>query len=476
MKYFFVLIILFFGSQSFAQIGIGTTSPHASSVLDITSSTKGLLTPRMNTTARTSITGTKGLFVFDTDVNSFYFHNGTSWVQLEDEAGQRTNYKLIKSASDLSDELTAGGGTSYQLTANTYYEVNGTISLSFPIDLNDAYISGLDANEDILTKATGAIFAGSNGGSIRNLTLRAPGDSIFNLSGTGVETLVFQNSIIVSSSTVGHISSFGVVFMNIIQLVNNSNGIKFEDIGNVLLSNLAWFGNNAGTYETYIGTFGLIEKISGFSSVPSGATGIDVSSNPTVGAGVIRSTPFSGSGTYVNGYSTGSYTGYSFNSNWNIDCPGIKVESDNTASGDFYYTGSLTVGFTQSIASGIAEEVQGTGTFASTNLFRFSSTGGGNRLVYEGVETRHFQVNASLSVRISGVAGNFYAFVVAKNGTVITESNAVVYVDNDTQIQNVAINTIVDLSNRDYIEIYVQRLTGVDTGTLVVFSESISVK
>lgn len=32
---------------SFAQIGIGTTTPNASAELDITSTTKGLLVPRM---------------------------------------------------------------------------------------------------------------------------------------------------------------------------------------------------------------------------------------------------------------------------------------------------------------------------------------------------------------------------------------------------------------------------------------------
>ncbi len=36
-------------SLSFAQIGIGTTSPDASSVLDMTSTTQGVLIPRMTT-------------------------------------------------------------------------------------------------------------------------------------------------------------------------------------------------------------------------------------------------------------------------------------------------------------------------------------------------------------------------------------------------------------------------------------------
>ena len=57
---------------------------------------------------------------------------------------------MVKSVTDLAPELAAGGGSKYLLQTNTLYEINGLITLAFPIDLNDAYISGLDANEDIL--------------------------------------------------------------------------------------------------------------------------------------------------------------------------------------------------------------------------------------------------------------------------------------------------------------------------------------
>ena len=105
----------------------------------------------------------ESLLVFDTDLDAFYYYNTTTstWVELaNNNAVKRNNYKLIKSADDLAAELIAGGGSSYQLEENTYYEINGTIALSNPIDLNNAYISGLDANEDVLS-ATGVVFKGS---------------------------------------------------------------------------------------------------------------------------------------------------------------------------------------------------------------------------------------------------------------------------------------------------------------------------
>lgn len=65
--------------------GLGTASPHASALLDMTSTTQGLLVPRMSTLQRTAINPpANGLLVFDTDASRFYFYNTatTSWIAL----------------------------------------------------------------------------------------------------------------------------------------------------------------------------------------------------------------------------------------------------------------------------------------------------------------------------------------------------------------------------------------------------------
>jgi len=173
-----LFVFLFSASAIHAQVGIGTTNPNASSALDISSTTQGLLLPRMTTAQRSALSATaaNSLMVYDTDIKSFYYFDATAlpapgtWIKINAAANQRDNYKLVKSASDLAPELTAGGGSKYLLQTNTLYEINGTITLAFPIDLNDAYVSGLDANEDRLIKATGPIFQGTSGGSIRNVT------------------------------------------------------------------------------------------------------------------------------------------------------------------------------------------------------------------------------------------------------------------------------------------------------------------
>ena len=65
------LIALFFlvgTSISIAQVGIGTTSPDPSSILDISSTSKGVLIPRMTTSERDAITSpVNGLMVYNTD-------------------------------------------------------------------------------------------------------------------------------------------------------------------------------------------------------------------------------------------------------------------------------------------------------------------------------------------------------------------------------------------------------------------------
>ncbi|MBU0763478.1 MAG: hypothetical protein KJ607_01445, partial [Bacteroidetes bacterium] len=56
---------------------------NTSAMLDVKSTTKGMLIPRVTTVQRTSISApAEGLLVFDTDHGNFYFHNGSDWISL----------------------------------------------------------------------------------------------------------------------------------------------------------------------------------------------------------------------------------------------------------------------------------------------------------------------------------------------------------------------------------------------------------
>lgn len=80
MKQLFTLLAaVLLTASTYAQVGIGTTNPDASSALDITSTTKGLLIPRMTTSQRNSISSPgEGLVIYNTTVKclEFYVGNG----------------------------------------------------------------------------------------------------------------------------------------------------------------------------------------------------------------------------------------------------------------------------------------------------------------------------------------------------------------------------------------------------------------
>jgi len=83
MKKLLILYGFFFVSHfSFTQnVGIGTITPDASAQLDITHVSKGLLIPRMSTSAITSIGNpAKGLMVYDSVKNQLMVNMGTSSI------------------------------------------------------------------------------------------------------------------------------------------------------------------------------------------------------------------------------------------------------------------------------------------------------------------------------------------------------------------------------------------------------------
>lgn len=84
-----ILIIILSSESLFAQTGIGTTTPDASALLDISSTTKGFLAPRMTALQRAAISSpAAGLLIYQTDgTTGYYYYNGTSWVQVGSASG-----------------------------------------------------------------------------------------------------------------------------------------------------------------------------------------------------------------------------------------------------------------------------------------------------------------------------------------------------------------------------------------------------
>ena len=88
MKHLILLATIILASTAFAQIGILTDTPHASSALEIESSNKGLLIPRITLTTNINspdpVSGPAvGLLIFNSGANQpvgFYYWSGSKWV------------------------------------------------------------------------------------------------------------------------------------------------------------------------------------------------------------------------------------------------------------------------------------------------------------------------------------------------------------------------------------------------------------
>ena len=126
MKSFVYFLFLLFSTISFSQVGIGTTSPDASSVLDITATDAGLLVPRMTLTNRDNITApATGLMIYQTDnTPGFYFYDGSAWSAFGGSSSGDTitldNYKDYTDAVKVTNTATGNINTSSETTFNNF--------------------------------------------------------------------------------------------------------------------------------------------------------------------------------------------------------------------------------------------------------------------------------------------------------------------------------------------------------------------
>jgi len=99
-KLIFSLLVFSLGwSAAMAQsVGINSdgSTPHASAILDVSSTTKGFLAPRMTTSQRAAITSpATGLLVYQTDgTPGYYYFDGSVWVPIGSETAASIKSKL----------------------------------------------------------------------------------------------------------------------------------------------------------------------------------------------------------------------------------------------------------------------------------------------------------------------------------------------------------------------------------------------
>ncbi|MEM9525787.1 MAG: hypothetical protein AAGA31_04210 [Bacteroidota bacterium] len=135
-----VLLTNIFAGQLSAQVGINTdnSAPDTSAILDVKSSTKGILIPRMTTNQRDAITSpATGLTVFNLDDNCTDIYNGASWMKdcplvvSPDSQVVGGTWRLVSNSNNESER-----GVSFTINGKVYTglgcnDINGVCSNAF---------------------------------------------------------------------------------------------------------------------------------------------------------------------------------------------------------------------------------------------------------------------------------------------------------------------------------------------------------
>ena len=107
-------LLLLASLNIFPQVGIGTTLPNSQSILDIVSTEKGILIPRMTSVEKDAILpitiAEKGMLIYQTDnKEGFWYFNGVNWARLDttDDAWENDSVNGFVKLASKSDGFTA---------------------------------------------------------------------------------------------------------------------------------------------------------------------------------------------------------------------------------------------------------------------------------------------------------------------------------------------------------------------------------
>lgn len=220
-KNLFSGLLLFIFSMANSQVGIGTSSPNRSSILDLESSNKGLLPPRINLSGATDIltipSPATGLIVYHTgnvDFESgYYYFNGTEWskfVVISSSSGSSIRKQRLITASPTVELSTSTNTFSFRYNgtaAGATWQIRYNGSLTRPISvftIENWVTTGYSAQAATATLNSGAwvtIPASSNVGTVNELNVYRIYDltdgTIFKFEGILVSSTGTKESMIV---------------------------------------------------------------------------------------------------------------------------------------------------------------------------------------------------------------------------------------------------------------------------------------
>ena len=246
------ILIAFLIAYSFAftqNVGIGTTAPHPSAQLDISNSAKGLLIPRMGTSAIISISNpANGLLVYDSVKNQLMVNMGSSAIPDWQTIVFKSGWSLNGNSNSNPETDFIGTTDSVPFIIRAFNQKAGRIDVS-------------SAGSTFLGYQTGNFNSGGANTAMGFRALR------YNTSGT-------QNIAIGNEALSNNISGSVNVANGYYALYSNISGSQNTGIGYQAL-----VGNTSGNNNTAIGSLSLTNNKTGYSNVAIGAQALRFSTD-----------------------------------------------------------------------------------------------------------------------------------------------------------------------------------------------------
>ena len=317
MKNLLLALTLCFSVQiGFSQVGINNPTPDASAALDITSTDKGLLIPRVANTSSVSDPAT-GLIVYNLSDNQFHYFNGLIWQQIIvdrsflSDADEDTKVLVEFLPDEDIIRLELAGAEKFTFQSDS----TGRSRIDFPsnndnIGIGDVNLGsniGGDRNVVIGMKSFGNNTSGNDniGHGCRSLESNTTGS---NNVGVGSNTIRKNTTgganVAVGFNALSFNNGFENTAIGTAAMFNSLTASRNVAVGNAaMLSNLSggnnvsigfasMFLNTTGGNNIAIGTSALRESISGSRNVAVGLNAMQFNniggSNVAFGADALK--------------------------------------------------------------------------------------------------------------------------------------------------------------------------------------------
>ena len=257
-----LLVLMFFVSfAGFAQVGIGTTTPDASSALDITATDKGFLMPRMTTVQKDAIVSpAEGLQVYDTDTKSVWTYDLTAWKEGVGGAGKFVDGATPEIAY-YQDKVGIGRnnfGNSHKLWVEGNKDTDGTNTATKIV----ANYNGTGASAATFGLATEANNTSSGTITSASGTLSA----VNNSAGGTISSAIASWGYIINNGTIPYgLGALGIIYNQAGGIttgigsqgsIDNSSGATIDNayLGDFSVANEGTITNLYGAYFEYYGS------------------------------------------------------------------------------------------------------------------------------------------------------------------------------------------------------------------------------